>query len=73
MHEIDNILQNMQRAIDSWEGNIKITEGAIRLNKSFTYSISFRFDKTGKYWFESIEEINSSLAVVNEIGVRENL
>ena len=41
VNDIDNVLIDMQNAINTQEGSIKVTRGVIRPNKSFTYYISF--------------------------------
>ena len=41
IHNIDEVASNIQDAINTWKGLLKTTGRAIRLDKSFIYSISF--------------------------------
>ena len=63
----------MQASIDTWEGCLKTTSGVIRLDKLFVYPISFKFDRSGAYRFERVEELDIKLTVKNENEVREEL
>ena len=44
-NEIEEVANDMQEAIDTWEGCLKTTGRAIRPDKSFVYQISFYFEK----------------------------
>ena len=49
------------------------TGGAIRLDKSFAYPISFDFKPSGEYFFEKVEDLDYSLSVKNHEDIREDL
>ena len=63
----------MQRGINSWEGGIKATGGAIRPDKSFVYPISFDWDEHGAYEFHEPDPETHPLTVRNEFNVEEDL
>ena len=42
-------------------------------DKSFTYTISFRFNNKGEYHFETVEEVYGHLSIRNEFNQREPL
>lgn len=70
---IQDIYASVQHAIDTWEGGLKATGGAIRPDKSFVYPISFEWDDHGKYKFRDPDPVGHPLTVKNELEVRETL
>ena len=71
--DINDIFDDAQKAIDSWEGGLKATGGAIRPDKSFVYPISFAFKPSGEYYFEKVEDMEHTLTVRNHEDTREEL
>ena len=68
---IEDIYIIMQKSINRWEGGIKSSRGAIIPNKSFVYSISFKWDDQGEYSFENTEDHDMGLTVNKEFVERE--
>ena len=62
----DFIGNQMQEAIDRWEGGLKSTGGAIVPNKSWVYPIDFKFDHKGQCSYKSTEEINWEFSVLDK-------
>ena len=58
---IEEVFDTMQESIDSWEGGLKASGGAIRPDKSFVYPVDFKFDSSGKYSYKKIDEIDKML------------
>ena len=56
--DIEEVAHNMQWVIDTWEGLLKTTGGAIHSDKLFIYPISFKFNAKREYRFESIEQLD---------------
>ena len=71
--DIEDVFRNMQSAIDSWEGGLKTTGGAIRPDKSFAYPISFSFKPSGEYYYDKVEDMHQTLTVKNHEDIREEL
>ena len=67
--DVDDTIEEIQKAIDVWEGCLKTTGGAIRPDKSFAYVLSCQFNSKGEHRFESVEEIEASLSVKMNIGL----
>ena len=63
----------MQEYIDRWEGGLKATGGAIRPDKTFVYPLSFHWEPSGEYRFETVEEIDRTLTVKDHNNVRHEL
>ena len=66
--EIDEILEEIQNAIDTWKTCLKTIGEAIYLDKSIAYVISFWFNSKGKYKYETIEKIRAKLLVKDEFN-----
>ena len=71
--DIADLFHDMQETIDCWEGGVKTTDGAIRSDKSFAYSISFDFKPSGEYFFEKVDDLGFSLSIKNHEDIREDL
>lgn len=71
--DIDTVFDNMQEAIDRWEGGMKTTGGAIRPDKSFVYPINFTFKPNGDYQYEKVEDMDRALTIKDHNNVRQNL
>lgn len=60
---IDEVMENIQSAIDRWEGGLKTTGGALVPSKSWIFPISFTFDSEGAWRYETIAEMDLSFTV----------
>jgi len=69
--DIVEVAESIQDIIDTWEGTLKATGGAIRPDKSFAYLLSFKFKSNGDYKYKSVAETDIELSVCNEFGERE--
>ena len=69
----DEIADNMQDAIDCWEGGLKTTGGAIVPGKSWVYAMDFEFDDKGLPEMKSINEIDQEFSVLDHNNVRQPL
>ena len=70
---MEEIIVEMQKAIDIWEGCLKTTDRVIRPDKLFAYVISYWFNSKGEYKYELVKEIEAELLVKNEFGIKERL
>ena len=70
-HDItaDEVMEEMQTAILRWEGGLKATGGALVPSKSFVYPIDFKFDKSGKVHYKSVDEIGAHFEAPNAEGI----
>lgn len=57
------VMTEMQRAIDRWEGGLKATGGAIRPDKSWVFPISFKFNQMGQWEYCSLDDIDFTFSV----------
>ena len=57
------VMEQMQNAINQWEGGLKVTGGAIVPQKSFVYPIAFEFDAMGKWKYCSTDDIDFNFTV----------
>ena len=53
----EDIMAEMQAVLDTWEGGIKATGGALVPNKSYWYLIDFKCGTTGKWTYKKQSEI----------------
>ena len=58
---IEEVMDNMQEAINRWEGGLKATGGALRPEKCFMYPIDFKFNSAGKVGYKTEEDIAREL------------
>jgi hypothetical protein len=59
----ETILEEMQEVLDTWEGGIKATGGALVPNKSYWYLIDFKCGSTGKWTYRHKTEIPGELTL----------
>ena len=64
--DIEDTARRIQKAIYTWEWLLKTTSGAIRLDKSFIYQITFKFDSKGRYSFKTKLDSDLSFIVKDE-------
>lgn len=57
------VMEEMQRAINRWEGGLKATGGAIRPDKSWVYPITFHFDDSGQWHYSNKDDIDFEFTV----------
>ena len=69
----NNVEQEMQDAINRWEGGLKSTGGAIVPEKSWVYSIDFTFDNQGNAAYKLHEDIQPNFSVLDKDNVRVHL
>jgi hypothetical protein len=62
----------MQSAMDTWEGGIRATGGALKPEKSFWYLIRFCW-KNGQWVYVSNKDTPVSISVRNHTGDRAEL
>jgi hypothetical protein len=62
----------MQAAMDTWEGGLRATGGALEPEKSFWYLIQFCWNN-GQWAYVSNEETPASISVRNHAGDRVEL
>jgi hypothetical protein len=65
-------VEQMQGAVDAWNGGVRVTGGALSPSKSFWYLIDFQWSN-GEFKYASIEESPATISVVGENGVRQEL
>ena len=57
----DEVMHEMQQAMNRWAGGLKATGGAIDTGeKTWVYPISFKFDESGKWSYKTTEEIDAT-------------
>jgi hypothetical protein len=65
----EEVVPQMQRAVDRWEGGLRATGGALVPTKSHWYLIDFKW--TGKIWrYRSIEEMPGDISILDTTGQR---
>ena len=69
----ENIGQDMQDAINRWEGGLKSTGGAIVPEKSWVFPLEFKFDEKGGATYKTPAEINQQFLVLDQHDTRTNL
>ena len=69
----DKVMEDMQLAIDLWEGGIKATGGAIVPSKSWIFPIDFKFDAQGKWSYRTSEEIGFEFTIRDADNVEAEL
>ena len=66
-------MNNMQQAINRWEGGLKTTGGTIVNSKSWVYPISFEFDEQGKWKYKKVADIQHDFTVRDDQEIRQVL
>jgi hypothetical protein len=66
------VTQNLQQAVDTWEGGLKATCGAIVPEKTFWYLIDFKWS-SGFCTYKTIEDSPSSIFVNDISGQRQEI
>jgi hypothetical protein len=61
-----NTAQKLQLAVDTWEGGLKVTGGALGPDKSYWYLVSFKW--TGGRWSYSSITDNPAVLYMNDIN-----
>jgi hypothetical protein len=71
----EEILDQMQEVLDTWDGGIRATGGALVPRKSHWYLIEFKCGTTGKWSYRKQSEVpeNLTLPSLTEEGERELL
>jgi hypothetical protein len=69
----EEVMEQMQEAIDRWEGGLKTTGGAIAPEKSWVYPIDFDFTPDGTWYYRSPEEIDFAFTVRDHDDIRQPL
>jgi hypothetical protein len=67
-----DLIQCMQQAVDSWEGGLMVTSGAIVPSKTYWYLVDFSWSG-GKWRYKKISECSGDITVGNLDGNRETL
>lgn len=67
---IKEIIKRMQKAIDLWEKSIKITGGAIQLEKCHWYVLNFKWDGS-TYKLSTKIDLPYELTVIDTNGIRQ--
>ena len=67
--DLDQVVQNIQTAIEWWEGCLKFTRGSIRPDKTFAYIIDFHFKANGEYEFKDPYTLAIDLEVRDEQNI----
>ena len=62
-----DILKDMQRFVTHWEGGLRATGGALRVDKSYWYLIDFKW-KNDDWQYTSIEDIPGNITVRDADG-----
>ena len=68
----NDIVQEMQEVVDYWEGGLRTTGGALRVDKSFWYLIDFIW-RNNEWQYASSEDSPGELSVRGVSGEREHL
>lgn len=69
----DEVMEDMQLAIDIWEGGLKATGGAIVPKKSWVYPINFTFDNKGQWHYQSADDIGVEFTVQDHQNIQNTL
>ena len=69
----DEVMEDMQLAMNIWEGGLKATGGAIVPEKSWVYPISFHFDNQGQWHYQTVDDMEVEFTVKDQHGVTNNL
>jgi hypothetical protein len=64
--------KQLQKAVDTWEGGLKATCGAIVPEKTFWYLIDFKWS-SGSWFYKTIEDSPSSIYINDISGQRKEL
>ena len=59
----------MQQVVDHWEGGLRATGGALRVDKSFWCLIDFKW-KNGKWQYCTLQDMPGALTARDASGVR---
>ena len=59
----EDLAQHMQTAIDTWQGGLRATGGALVPEKSWVYPIKYGWNDKGEYHLEPIEDITRQFTV----------
>ena len=73
---MEEVVDDMQEAINIWEGGLKASGGAIVPAKSWVYPIEFGFDQSGQWHYKSKDEIGAEFTVKdhnNQLGPLQTL
>ena len=58
----EELLKQQQHVVDTWEGTLRVTRGALRLDKTYWYMIDYQY--TGNRWiYRSINQLPGELTV----------
>jgi hypothetical protein len=59
------VVKNLQQAVDTWEGGLKATCGAIVPEETFWYLIDFKWN-SGSWYYKSIDDCPGTI-YINDI------
>jgi hypothetical protein len=73
MTTTEEVLEKIQEGLDTWEGLIKASGGALSNDKSCWWYVDFSFDHKGDWRYKKMEELEGELTAINIGGTRKAL
>jgi hypothetical protein len=61
----EEVLEKIQEGIDTWEGRVKASGGALSNEKSCWWYIDFSFDHKGDWRYKKMEELEGELTGID--------
>ena len=71
--EPEQVVSEMQRSLDHWEGGLRATGGAIAPEKTFWYLLNYKWHADGSWSLKSESECPASLQVKDMHGVMQTI
>jgi hypothetical protein len=72
MNSFQDTLSTLQMAVDTWEGGLKATCGALVPEKTFWYLIDFKWS-SGKWYYKPISDCPGNISINDINGIRKVL
>jgi hypothetical protein len=69
----EEVLEKIQEGLDTWEGLVKASGGALSNEKSCWWYVDFSFDHKGDWGYKKMEELEGELTAIDVDGNRKAL
>jgi hypothetical protein len=69
----EEVLEKIQEGLNTWEGLVKASEGALSNGKSCWWYVDFSFDHKGDWRYKKMEELEGEPIAINIDGTRKTL